>query len=405
METKDGGVVAFSESNLDAMENRPMAARQDVYKDTGVDTAEADAGLRNIVRRVQGTWPQHGMGRVVLPIGYFANVIEMDGVGVALCTDGVGSKTIIAHMMEKYDTIGIDCVAMNVNDMICVGAKPLSLVGYIAIDNVNAVMLDAVAAGLCEGAEMARISITGGETSQLKDIVKGFDLVGTAVGRVDLDKVICGHDVVDGDIVIGVKSNGVHSNGLSLARRAFFENNKYSIDHKFDDLDRTLGEELLRPTDIYVSEAMEILENVKGVKALINITSDGLLNLARVHSRVGFEIDNLIEPHPIFSLIQTHAKVPDSEMFEVFNMGIGFCYVVDPTAAELTIAILRKYRRAAKRIGYAVADPKQTVRIPQRSLVGRHKTFEFGPRLERRRERFTGSDLEPVTSAEEGRWA
>src|SRR5580700_2588373 len=376
METKDGGVVAFSESNLDAMENRPMAARQDVYKDTGVDTAEADAGLRNIVRRVQGTWPQHGMGRVVLPIGYFANVIEMDGVGVALCTDGIGSKTIIAHMMEKYDTIGIDCVAMNVNDMICVGAKPLSLVDYIAIDNVNAVMLDAVAAGLCEGAEMARISITGGETSQLKDIVKGFDLVGTAVGRVDLDKVICGHDVVDGDIVIGVKSNGVHSNGLSLARRAFFENNKYSIDHKFDDLDRTLGEELLRPTDIYVSEAMEILENVKGVKALINITSDGLLNLTRVDAPVGFEIDQLIEPQPIFGLIQRCAGVAASEMYEVFNMGIGFCYVVTPASADLVLSILNRHGRHARKIGHAVADPDKKVRIPQRGLVGRHKSFK-----------------------------
>src|SRR5580700_6351047 len=249
METKDGGVVAFSESNLDAMENRPMAARQDVYKDTGVDTAEADAGLRNIVRRVQGTWPQHGMGRVVLPIGYFANVIEMDGVGVALCTDGVGSKTIIAHMMEKYDTIGIDCVAMNVNDMICVGARPLSLVDYIAIDQADAAMLDAIGAGLCDGARMAGVSISGGETAQLKDIVRGFDLVGMAIGRVDLDKVICGSDVRPGDIVIGVRSSGIHSNGLSLARRAFFESHKFGIDHKFDELDTTLGEELLRPTD------------------------------------------------------------------------------------------------------------------------------------------------------------
>jgi phosphoribosylformylglycinamidine cyclo-ligase len=129
------------------------------------------------------------VGRVILPIGYFANVIEVDGSGIAICTDGVGSKTIIASMMGKYDTIGIDCVAMNVNDMICVGAKPLSMVDYIAIDHADAAMLDAVGLGLCKGAEMARISISGGETSQLKDIVNGFDLVGMAVGRVDLDKV------------------------------------------------------------------------------------------------------------------------------------------------------------------------------------------------------------------------
>ncbi len=352
-----------------------MTTRHDLYKDAGVDTAEADTGLSHIVRRVQSTWPGQGLGRVVLPIGYFANVIEMDGVGLAICTDGVGSKTIIADRMRKYDTIGVDCVAMNVNDMICVGARPLSLVDYIAIDHADAAMLDAIAAGLCEGARMAGVSISGGETAQLKDIVTGFDLVGMAVGRVALDKVICGRDVQEGDIVIGVRSNGIHSNGLSLARRTFFDTQKFSIDHKFDELDTTLGEELLRPTHIYVPEAMDILERVPGVKALINITSDGLLNLTRVHADVGYEIDSLIEPQPIFSLIQRYAGVPDSQMYEVFNMGIGFCYVVDPAAADLTLSILRQHGRHAQRIGHAVADKDKTVRIPQRKLVGRHKTF------------------------------
>jgi phosphoribosylformylglycinamidine cyclo-ligase len=352
-----------------------MEPRSEIYRQAGVDTAEADAGLSHIVRRVQQTWPAQGMGRVVLPIGYFANVIEMDGVGIALCTDGVGSKTIVAQMMGKYDTIGIDCVAMNVNDMICVGAKPLSLVDYIAVDHADAAMLDAIGVGLCKGAEMAQISISGGETAQLKDIVTGFDLVGMAVGRVDLDKVISGKGVRAGDVVIGVKSNGVHSNGLSLARRAFFDNAKLKVDHKFADLDGTLGAELLRPTDIYVPEAMEVLERVKGMKALINITSDGLLNLTRVHAEVGFVIDRLIEPQPIFPLIQRHAGVADGEMFEVFNMGIGFCYVVDPTDAELTLSILKQHGRTAQRIGHAVADADKTVRVPQRKLIGRHKSF------------------------------
>jgi phosphoribosylformylglycinamidine cyclo-ligase len=222
---------------------------------------------------------------------------------------------------------------------------------------------------------MAGISISGGETAQLKDIVTGFDLVGMAVGRVALDKVICGRDVREGDVVIGVRSNGIHSNGLSLARRAFFDNGNFNVDHRFDDLDTTLGEELLRPTHIYVPEAMEILERVAGVKALINITSDGLLNLTRVHADVGYEIDSLIEPHPVFSLIQRHAGVPDGQMYEVFNMGIGFCYVVDPGAVEPVLAILKQHGRQAQRIGHAVADKDKTVRIPQRNLVGRHKTF------------------------------
>lgn len=376
MASDSGDVVTFSKATAGPAESRPTQVRQEIYKQSGVDTAEADTGLQHIIRRVQGTWPRSGMGRVLLPIGYFANVIEMDGVGIALCTDGVGSKTIIADLMRKYDTIGIDCVAMNVNDMICVGAKPLSLVDYIALHETNADMLDAIGAGLCEGAKMAQISISGGETAQLKDIVNGFDLVGMAVGRVELDKVLCGRKVSEGDVVIGVKSSGVHSNGLSLARKAFFDGpKKYRIDHKFAELDVTLGEELLRPTDIYVSEAMEILERIKGVKALVNITSDGLLNLARVDAPVGFEIDHLIEPHPIFSLIQSHTHVEDAEMFEVFNMGIGFCYVVAAADADLTLSILKKYGRDARRIGFAIADAEQRVRIPERSLVGKHKTF------------------------------
>jgi phosphoribosylformylglycinamidine cyclo-ligase len=384
MASNGGDVVPLSRANPDTAESRTLDVRAEVYKQTGVDTAEADAGLRHIIKRVEGTWPKLGMGRVLLPIGYFANVIEMDGTGLALCTDGVGSKTIVATMMGKFDTIGIDCVAMNVNDMICVGAKPLSLVDYIAIEHADAAMLDAIGAGLCKGAEMAGISISGGETAQLKEIVNGFDLVGMAVGRVALDKVMSGKGVAEGDVVIGVQSSGVHSNGLTLARKAFFENNQYGIGHKFDELGTTLGEELLRPTDIYVPEAMEILERVKGIKALINITSDGLLNLARVEAKVGFEIERLIEPHPIFSLIQRHAKVDDSEMFEVFNMGIGFCYVVDPNDVALTISILESHGRKAQRIGYAVADPEQHVRIRERKLLGRHKTFRPEDRFARR---------------------
>ena len=351
-----------------------MDQRKEAYRDSGVDTAEADAGLNNIVARVQATWPRAGEGRVALPIGYFANVIEMAGIGIAICTDGVGSKTIIADMMGKYDTIGIDCVAMNVNDMICVGATPVSMVDYIALEKTDAAMLDAIGAGLCAGAEQAGISISGGETSQLKDIVKGFDLVGMAVGRVALDRIIDGSTVRDGDVVIGVRSNGIHSNGLSLARKAFFGSGTYTARQKFNELGTTIGEELLKPTHIYVREALDVLDKVRA-KALINITSDGLLNLTRVAAPVGYVIDALIEPHPLFGMIQKLGNVDDSEMYEVFNMGIGFCYVVDPADADATIAVLKKHGRTAQRIGYAVADAEKVVRIPQRGLVGRHKSF------------------------------
>jgi phosphoribosylformylglycinamidine cyclo-ligase len=356
-------------------DNRSDHAREEAYKATGVDTTEADTGLNSIVARVQKTWPKHGMGRVVLPIGYFANVIEVDGVGMALCTDGVGSKTIIAEKMGKYDTIGIDCVAMNVNDLICVGARPLSLVDYIAVEKTDAAMLDAIGAGLCRGAELAQISISGGEIAQLRDVINGFDLVGMALGRVDLDKIIDGKDIAPGDVVIGVKSTGLHSNGYSLARRALFDAARFGIDHKFDELGTTLGEELLRPTAIYVREAMEILQKIRGVKALFNITGDGLLNLARAAAPVGYEIEAPIEPQPIFGLIQRYGGVSDAEMFEVFNMGTGFCYVVAPADVDATLAILQEYDRDARPIGHTVADPEKKVRIPRRNLVGRHKKF------------------------------
>jgi len=199
--------------------------------------------------------------------------------------------------------------------------------------------------------------------------------VGMAVGRVPLDKVIDGRAVREGDAVIAVKSSGIHSNGLSLARKAFFADHHYPISHKFEELNVTLGEELLRPTDIYVREALEILRAVSGVHALINITGDGLLNLARVAAPVGFELDALFEPHPIFGLIQRHAKVEDSEMFEVFNMGVGFCYVVDPASAERALAILRAHGREAQRIGTAVSDAQKIVRISGRGLAGQHKRF------------------------------
>jgi phosphoribosylformylglycinamidine cyclo-ligase len=368
----DGRVGALAQS---AMGRTMPKARHEVYRQAGVDTTEADVGLVGLVDHLKATWPPEGMGRVLVPIGFFATVIDIGGQGIAMCTDGVGSKTMIASLMDVYDTIGIDCVAMNVNDMICVGARPVSMVDYLSVQRADAAMITAIGKGLREGAKRAGISIPGGETAQLKDIVTGFDLVGMAVGHVELDHIITGKTVAPGDIVIGVKSNGVHSNGLTLARQAFFDEDKFKVDHKFADLELTIGEELLRPTDIYVPEAMAIVENVEGVKALINITSDGLLNLARVEAEVGFDIDDLIEPHPIFELIERYGNVPISEMFEVFNMGVGFCYIVAPDAVSPTLSVLKHHGREAQVIGRAVADSKGTVRIPQRGLEGRKKAF------------------------------
>lgn len=354
----------------------PALAHHDQYKEAGVDTSEADIGLAGLIRHVRRTWPEApGFRKVQLPIGYFANVVDFGGIGVALCTDGVGSKSIIADMLRRYDTIGIDCVAMNVNDLICLGAEPVSMVDYIAVETADSWMLEQIGKGLAEGARQGRVSLSGGEISQIKDIVRGFDLVGMAIGKVDLDRIIVGQDLQAGDVVIGLESSGIHSNGLSMARRAFLEKNSFKLNHRFSDLDCTLGEELLKPTIIYVPEVLDILAKVSGVRALVNITSDGFLNLTRVDARVGYELEGMPKPQPIFDLIQRYGEVANTEMHQVFNMGVGFCAVVTGDSVDRTMTVLRAHDRKAHVIGRVVDDPEKRVWIRERGLVGKGKFF------------------------------
>jgi phosphoribosylformylglycinamidine cyclo-ligase len=353
-----------------------MQSRDSLYKTAGVDTAAKQSGLHKIVERIKETWPAPGgVGAVKLDVGYFANVIDIGGIGLAFCTDGVGSKSIIAQMMNRYDTIGIDCVAMNVNDAICVGARPISMVDYIAVESTDAGMLGAIAIGLAAGAKAAGISICGGETAPLKDIVRGFDLVGTAIGIVPLDRIITGSDLVPGDVVIGLESSGIHSNGLTLARHVFFERAKLPIDHVFPELGMPLGEELLRPTLIYVPEILKIIESIRSVKALINITGDGLLNLPRVDARVGFLIDNLPTTPQIFRMIRQCGDVGNAEMFEVYNMGIGFCVLVAAEDADSALLVLQRHGRRARIIGRVIKDDRKGVYLPHQRLEGHGKQF------------------------------
>jgi phosphoribosylformylglycinamidine cyclo-ligase len=346
------------------------------YKAAGVDIAATQSGLEKIIACIKQTWPAPDtLGAVKLDIGYFANVIDIGGIGLAICTDGVGSKTIIAQMTGRYDTIGIDCVAMNVNDVICVGARPISMVDYIAVENADAEVLGTIAVGLAAGAKQAGISISGGEISQLKDVIRGFDLIGMAVGILPLDRIITGRDLAPGDVIIGLESSGIHSNGLTLARQAFFERAKLPIDHVFPELGIPLGQELLRPTLIYVREILDVIQQVPSVKALINITGDGLLNLPRVAATVGFEIDNLPEPPPIFRLIQRCGAVGTAEMFEVYNMGIGFCVLVAERDRDQTLAILQHHGRRAQIIGRVIEDHSKGIYLPGQKLTGHGKEF------------------------------
>jgi phosphoribosylformylglycinamidine cyclo-ligase len=236
-------------------------------------------------------------------------------------------------------------------------------------------MLGAIAVGLTAGAKQAGISISGGEISQLKEVIRGFDLIGMAVGIVPLDRIITGRDLAPGDIIIGLESNGIHSNGLTLARHAFFERARLPIDHVFPELGVSLGEELLRPTFIYVPEVLDIIEQVPTVKALINITGDGLLNLPRVDAKVGFEIDNMPPTPPIFSLIQQCGAIGNAEMFELYNMGVGFCVLVAERDRDATLSILQRHGRRAQVIGRVIKDDSRGVYLPLQQLVGHGKQF------------------------------
>ncbi len=353
------------------------------YSQSGVDTAKAQVGLERLLGWVNKTLSfRQGLGSPLLDIGYFANVLRINqDLGIAISTDGVGTKILVAQMMGKYDTVGIDCVAMNANDVICVGAEPISMVDYLAIQDANPDFLEEIGKGLFEGARQANINIPSGEIAQIKEMVKsfgdgqGFDLVGTCVGTVSPDKILIGQDITEGDVILGLRSNGVHSNGLTLAREVLINKAGLGIEKYIDDFGQTVGEELLAPTRIYVPEIMALLRENFALKALIHITSDGFLNMTRVKAQVGYVIDYLPEPQPVFSLIQRLGNVSDEEMFKVFNMGIGFCVVVSESDAEKALMILKKLGVESCRIGHAVADREKKVTVKPRNLLGKNGAF------------------------------
>lgn len=351
------------------------------YREAGVDSQRQEAAMPALSDWISRTFlfrDGSPNGRVRLPLGYFANVIELgDGPGLALSTDGVGTKILVAQLMGKYDTIGIDCVAMNANDVLCVGAEPLAMLDYIAVEVPHPDLLESLAKGLYEGARLANITIPGGEIAQVKEMVHGirrdgygFDLVGTCVGIVPLDRILVGNEIQDGDMIVGLHSSGVHSNGLTLARHVFFDILGWEPDRVVDDLGRSIGDELLEPTRIYVREVVAMLQANLRIKALAHITSKGFLNLSRAPVPFGYVIDNLPEPLPIFDLIQSCGGVPDEEMFFTYNMGIGFCIVVAPEDVNAVRSIADRHGVESAVIGHTIPDPERRVRIPSRRLVG-----------------------------------
>jgi phosphoribosylformylglycinamidine cyclo-ligase len=350
------------------------------YSSTGVNTVKEEAALAGLLTWV-GKTLAFGRCRPALDFGYFATVLDLGhNLGLALSTDGVGTKLLVAEMLDKYDTVGIDCVAMNVNDLLCIGAEPLAMLDYIAVQEADPQMLAAIGKGLYEGARQANISIPGGEIAQVRELIKGvregrgFDLAGACVGLVPLDRVIVGQDIRPADLVIGLRSSGIHSNGLTLARDVFFNRAKLRPEQHVPEFGQSVGEELLEPTRIYVREVLEVLRSDIRVKAMAHITSDGLTNLLRVQTSIGYVLDYLPEPQPVFRLLQRLGGIADEEMYQVYNMGVGFCLVVSPADADRALTILRGHGIEAAVLGRAVADPDRTVRLPN-GLVGQGNDF------------------------------
>ena len=321
----------------------------DAYAKAGVDQGAADSAVAAIVSALSGIRLDRPSRQVPLA-GHYASVIRLDErTGIALSTDGVGTKLLVAEQLGRFDTIGIDCVAMNANDVICVGAEPLAMLDYIAIERADPEVCGQIGVGLARGAELAGIEIPGGELAQLGGMVRGFDVAGACFGTVELDAVVDGSAVRPGDPVIGLPSSGLHSNGYTLARGAL-----EGIPLEDDRLGRPLGEVLLEPTEIYVKPVLELLRSAVEVRGLAHITSGGLGNLDRLAADVVYEIDDPLPVPPVFELIQERGGVGDEEMREVFNMGCGFCVVVAPEGEDGALGLLRRHHPEAKRIGRAV---------------------------------------------------
>jgi phosphoribosylformylglycinamidine cyclo-ligase len=329
---------------------------QDAYTRAGVSQVEADAAVRALVRGLRAGGAE-GSRAVPLP-GHYASVIRLDEkTGIALTTDGVGTKLLVAEQLGRWDTVGIDCVAMNVNDLICVGAEPLAMVDYLAVPSADPDVCGAIGVGLGRGAELAGIEIPGGELAQLGEMVAGPDLSGAAIGSVALDAIVDGSRVEPGDAIIGLPSSGLHSNGYTLARRALAE-----VPLDDERLGRPLGEILLEPTEIYAPAVLDLLRSPVDVRGLAHITGDGLGNLRRLAAPVGYEIDDPLPVKPVFELIAELGEVSDEEMHEVFNMGCGFCCVVVTADMDAALEIVRGHHPDAKRIGTATERAGEILR-------------------------------------------
>jgi phosphoribosylformylglycinamidine cyclo-ligase len=324
-----------------------------------------------------------------LASGYFATLMHLPpGPPLALTTDGVGTKILLAREANRWEPIGIDCVANNVNDLICVGAVPLALLDYMATDRIDEGVLDEVARGLFLGAELAGVAIPGGEIAQIGEMLADsagggpmLDLVGTAIGALPplaggWRKALDGSAVQPGDVVIGLPSSGLHSNGYSLARHALFKKGGMSMNDQVPRTARRLADALLQPTRVYVNAAEALWAAGITPRGMAHISGGGLLNIARLAADVSYELDAMVPTPEIFALIADKGQIPPATMYATFNMGIGFCVVVGKSDQQAALAALKQAGEDAVRVGWVTARTGKTVSIPAAGLTGRGDTFE-----------------------------
>lgn len=316
------------------------------YKEAGVDISLAN----QIVKEIKPLISKTSIPGVLGGIGGFGGLFSLaehkykEPVLVS-GTDGVGTKLKLAFALDKHDTVGMDLVAMSVNDIITCGAKPLFFLDYISIGKLSEKVVVELVKGVAEGCKIAGCALLGGETAEMPGFYAGseYDLAGFAVGVVEKSQIIDGREIQEGDSVIGIASNGLHSNGFSLVREVLFESKKYKMDDKLPFFEKPLGRELLRPTRIYVSPVLHLLEKYK-ILGIAHITGGGIVeNIPRIlPEEVSIRIDQESWPTPsIFTFIQKEGEISDGEMYRTFNMGIGMVLIVSPNDASKVIDELK----------------------------------------------------------------
>ena len=320
----------------------------DAYTKSGVSLDRGYEAVRRMKDHIEKT---RNKG-VIDTIGGFGGLFDLSVYNVkepvlVSGTDGVGTKLMIAQMMHKHDTIGIDLVAMCVNDIITIGAKPLFFLDYIAAHQIDPLIIEEIIKGISHGCVSSGCALIGGETAEMNDLYQegDYDLAGYVTGVVEKSKIIKKENICEDDVLIGLTSNGIHSNGYSLVRQIFFKDHHVDIHHQFDELDLSLGEELLKPTRIYVKELLDLMEHIT-VKGVAHITGGGFIeNVPRMlPDGYGVEISESSLPHmPIFGLMEKLGNISHHDMFNIFNMGIGMVVAVDPHDVNKSLEILKNH--------------------------------------------------------------